>query len=130
MLPFFTPLIASFVPFILWPIELFLPYPYIIEEIAKMLLILPLLGLTTQSKIKMALIIGLIFAISEGVLYIFNIYLVGNVGTLLERYLFTIPLHTITSLVILLPTLIDKRLIFVGLILAMIIHFFFNLLIT
>jgi hypothetical protein len=130
MLPFFIPLIASIVPFILWPIELFLPFPYIIEEIAKMLLILPLLGLNTRSKIKMALIIGLIFAISEGVLYIFNIYLVGNVGTLLERYLLTIPLHAVTSLVILLPTLIDKRLIVVGLVIAIIIHYFFNLLVV
>jgi hypothetical protein len=127
MLPFFIPLIAAFVPFILWPIELFLPYPYIIEEIAKMLLIIPLLGLNNSSKIKLTLIIGLIFAISEGVLYIFNIYLVGNVGTLLERFLFTIPLHTLTSLIILLPSLIDKRLILLGLVAAILIHYFFNL---
>jgi len=123
-----TPLFALIAPFVIWPIELILPYPHVIEELAKTFLILTLLDLKkTSEKIKLAILIGILFAFSESVLFLFNIQLVGSLKTFLLRLLVTIPLHATTSLVILLPALKDKKLIIFGFFLAVIIHYFFNL---
>jgi RsiW-degrading membrane proteinase PrsW (M82 family) len=105
-----------------------LPYPHVIEELAKTFLILTLLDLKKISeKIKLAILIGVLFAFSESVLFLFNIQLVGNIKTFFLRLLITIPLHTITSLIILLPALKNKKLIVFGFFLAVIIHYLFNL---
>ncbi len=125
------PLFAAVTPFILWPIEIIIPAPYIIEEIAKLILIFPLLAeKSVARKIRFTILIGMIFAFSEAVLYLFNISLVGNIGTFFERLMFTIPLHTLTALTILIPSLYGKRLVFAGLIAAIIIHYFYNVLIA
>src|SRR3989344_9222617 len=118
-----VPLFAAMTPFLLWPVELLLPFPYIIEEIAKAILISSILLLTRSTQIRMAIIIGVLFAISESVLYLFNIYLVGDIKTLLLRLLLTIPLHVITTLVILIFAMATRKLLFLGLIIAMAIHF-------
>jgi hypothetical protein len=124
---FLAPLFSLILPFILWPIEQALPYPYIIEEIAKgSLTYWVLKNPRRASRIKAAIAIGALYAFSESVLYIFNIFAVGNLSTLFQRLAITIPLHIITTLVILLPALKDKRLIVVGVILAGIIHYLFN----
>jgi RsiW-degrading membrane proteinase PrsW (M82 family) len=123
-----TPLFALIAPFVVWPIELILPYPHVIEELAKAVLVFTLLDLPDRlEKIKLAVLIGVLFAFSESVLYLFNIQLVGNVQTYFVRLLVTIPLHVITTLIILLPSLKNKKLIIVGVILASLVHYFFNL---
>ncbi len=123
-----TPLLALIAPFVVWPIELILPYPYIIEELAKAILVFTLLNLPERlTKIKLAILIGVLFAFSESVLYLFNIQLVGNIQTYFIRLLVTIPLHVITTLIILLPALKNKKLIIVGVIFASLVHYLFNL---
>lgn len=122
-----APLFSLILPFILWPIEQVLPYPYIIEEIAKGSLVYLILGNPRKaSRIKMAIAVGALYAFSESVLYLFNIFAVGSLSTLFQRLAITVPLHIITTLVILFPALKDKRLIVVGVILAGIIHYLFN----
>ena len=111
-------------PLVLWPIEIFFPYPHIIEELAKALLIFFLLKYnSTSQKICGAILIGFLFGLSENFLYLLN---ATTIQIQILRFILTMPLHTITSLVILLPTMIDKRLIFLGIILASLIHHFFN----
>src|SRR3989344_3377885 len=112
------PLFAVVMPFLLWPIELIFPYPFIVEEIAKGILVYFLSDTwrlhntdTFYSKIKIAVLIGVLFAFSESVLYIFNITLVGNINTLFLRLGLTIPLHSITTVIILTSALKDRRLI-------------------
>ncbi len=123
-----TPLLALIAPFVVWPIELILPYPYIIEELAKAILVFTLLNLPERlTKIKLAILIGILFAFSESVLYLFNIQLVGNIQTYFIRLLVTIPLHVVTTLIILLPALKNKKFIIVGVLFASLIHYFFNL---
>ena len=123
-----TPLLALIAPFVVWPIELIFPYPHIIEELAKAVIVFILLDLPERlTKIKLAVLIGVLFAFSESVLYLFNIQLVGSIQTYLVRLLVTIPLHVITTLVILLPALKNKKLIIVGVILASAVHYLFNL---
>ena len=123
-----TPLPSLISPFVVWPIELILPYPHIVEELAKAILVFTLLNLPERStKIKSAILIGVLFAFSESVLYLFNIQLVGNIQTYFVRLLVTIPLHVITTLIILLPALKNKKLIIVGVVFASLVHYLFNL---
>lgn len=121
------PLFAAIMPFFLWPIETLLPYPYLIEEAAKLALIIPLLKLKDRTQaIKLAVIAGVLFAFSETVLYMFNIFLVGRTDTLIIRLLLTIPLHTLTTVIILASGLKDKKYLPLGLAAAIVIHFLFN----
>ncbi len=118
------PLSAAIAPFILWPIEIFFPYPHIVEELAKALLIFFLLKSgDNRQKIYGAILVGFFFAFSENILYMMN----GNSQALILRFVLTMPMHIITSVVILSVGLIDKRLIFLGIILAGFIHYFFNI---
>jgi len=125
---------AFFTPYLIWPIELFLPYPFIIEEIAKAILVLILLRLEEDKKtgIYVALGMGACFAFTESVFYIFNIALVGNISTYLLRLALTIPLHSVTTLIIFLTATINKerkRYIVAGVVIAGVIHYIFNILV-
>ncbi len=118
------PLFAVVAPLLLWPIELFFPYPYLIEEIAKTLLITPLLDHQQKSaQIKTVVLLGFLFAFSESVLYLFNI---GDLTVFIKRLLITIPLHTVTFLLIFLPTLKNKKLLPLGTTLAILVHYLCN----
>lgn len=122
------PIFGFILPFLSWTIELFLPYPHLVEEALKSILVFISLRIPGRwKKIKLITLTGIFFAFSESVFYLFNIYSVGNLRTLFYRLVFTIPLHTITSLTILLPAMKDKRMIFLGAILAATIHYFYNL---
>lgn len=123
-----VPLLATIAPFLLWPVEIFFPYPHIIEEIAKAIIIFFLLkSPSTRQKIYGAVLVGFLFAFSEDVLYMLNIFSTGNFQTLILRFVLTMPMHIVTSVVILTSAIIDKRLIFLGIILAGFIHYFFNI---
>jgi len=122
-----APLLALALPFLVWPIELFFPYPHIVEEIAKGILIYLIVASADKvNKIAAVAVVGVLFALSESVLYLFNIYLVGTSATLLQRFAVTTGLHVVTSLVIFLPTIKSKKLIVLGVVLAGIIHYYFN----
>ena len=122
-----APLFALIAPFLVWPIEFLLPYPHIVEEIAKGFLIYLVLDIKkTSDKILTALAVGLLFSFSETVLYLFNIFAVGDLSILFKRMAYTIPLHLITVLIILFPALKDKRLLVVGIILAGVLHYLYN----
>lgn len=116
---------AFIAPVVLWPIEIFFPYPHIAEELTKGLLIYFLLKLPkTSQKIYGAILIGFLFGLSENFLYLFS---PGSLYSHLLRFVLTMPLHIISTLAILALGLIDKRLIFVGIILAILIHYLYNL---
>ena len=124
-----VPLFAAITPFILWPIEIILPYPYIVEEISKAILIFFLLKLPNREKILGTIMIGFLFSFSETVLYLFNVFSVGSLQTLLLRFIFTTPMHILTSLIILSSALINKNLIILGIIIAALVHSIFNLIV-
>lgn len=124
------PLFAAFLPFLLWPIETLLPYPFVLEEIAKAALIFFVLKFPGNQRFWLVFLVGFLFAFSENVLYLFNIYSLGNFQTLIARFLLTTPMHVLTSFVILGFATIDKRLIVVGLALASLIHLSFNQLVA
>jgi len=126
--PFLIPLIAAIAPFIIWPIELLLPYPYIIEEIAKGFLVFFAIDCAKRNiQVKIVLAAALLFTLSETVLYTLNIALVGDFSTLLTRFILTTLLHSLTMLIILISGFKTKWLIPVGVLAAMLIHYFYNL---
>jgi RsiW-degrading membrane proteinase PrsW (M82 family) len=126
------PLFSLILPFILWPIEYIFPYPFLIEEVAKYLVVLYILQIVKDDrlKVKVAIASGVFFALSETVIYIFNIQLVGSVETIILRLVLTIPLHVLTYLLILIPGMKDSRLAILGVIVAIILHYLFNLVVS
>jgi len=120
-----TPLYAAILPFTLWPIEYFFPYPHVVEELAKALLV------TGLNKHKAAYLIavcsGLVFAISESVLYMMNIVATQHISTLGVRLLLTIPLHAGTTLIMLAFYRFEKNYLTAGVVIAIAIHYLFNL---
>ncbi|MBP9716731.1 MAG: PrsW family intramembrane metalloprotease [Candidatus Levybacteria bacterium] len=124
-------LAGAILPFILWPVEIVLPFPYLVEEIAKAILVFFIVQTVPKlkDKIQITLLAGLLFSISESVMYLFNIYQIGSLETLLIRLILTIPLHIGTMLLILLFGLKRKEMALLGLLLAVPIHYFFNILV-
>ena len=121
---------ASIAPFILWPIELIFPYPHFVEELAKSALIFIFLkSLQDKRALLQVALAGALFAFSESVLYLFNIAAVGSLKTFFIRLAATTPMHIITFVIILSAVQINKRLIILGLVLAILIHYFYNLVI-
>lgn len=126
-MPTLIPLIAAITPFVVWPIELFLPYPYIIEEVVKASLVLFVINLPDKSvQLKLVLASAVTFTLSETVLYSLNIAQVGDLSTLLTRFTLTAILHSLTMLIILISSFKSKWFILVGVMVAMLIHYLFN----
>lgn len=122
------PLLAAIAPFILWPIEYLFPYPYLVEELTKAFLVFLILkspGIKKQ--VLKTILVGAIFAFSESVLYLFNILATGSTQIIAQRLVTTTPLHILTALVIYLPSAKSKKLMPVGVVFAVIIHYLFNL---
>ncbi len=115
-------------PFILLPIIKATGFSEFIEELAKLLIILFLvLRLpNTKTKILGGLLFGFLFGLSESILYLNNIIQIGDFSIFWQRIYITIPLHIITVIVILLPALKNKKLILIGYVGAVAIHYLFN----
>jgi hypothetical protein len=124
-------------PILLWPIEFILPYPHIIEELAKYLSLLLLKK--NQSKkdwsknktnFKLALLFGLFFTLSESVLYMMNFFILWQIDLLPIRLLLTGLLH-ITTVLILFASL-NKKVIWqiTALLIVICIHYIYNYSVT
>lgn len=123
-----VPLFSLIAPFLIWPVEIFLPYPFFVEEIVKAFLILLVLKNKDNStnKLYSAILVGALFSFSETVLYIFNIYTYGGLSTFFERILVTMPMHIVTAVIIYFCALKDRRLIILGVMIAALVHYLFN----
>lgn len=122
-----TPLISAIGPLLLWPIELFLPYPFIVEEVFKgiiVYLILQVSGKKLQEKFIIAS--AVLFSLSESLLYIFNFSLVGNGKIFLLRLLLTTIMHLCTFLIIYFSGRKNLKLLPIGVLAGAVIHFFYN----
>jgi len=121
-------LFALGAPLLAWPLEVLLPYPALIEEPLKALIIF--IGIdprsTATSRMRLAAIVGVLFAFSESVLYLFSFLQFGVFFRFPQRLLYTIPLHVLTSLLIALPSPSWRRIVAFGIPPAMLIHFLYN----
>ncbi len=121
---FFSALIA---PLALIPVEKVLPYPYIIEEIFKIILVIFILKLSPKSfQIKLVIFIGFLFAFSENFFYLPNFIESGNFQLFFQRFVLASLLHVLTILIILIPSQKKRCLIFPATALAMVVHYFYN----
>lgn len=122
------PIIALVSPFLVWPIEYLLPYPYLVEESIKLVAVYIILNSAAipWQKVKSALIFGTLFALSETVFYFFNIVPAASFTLLVQRGLLTTVLHSLTTLLILLPGLKSRKFLVLGLLLAILVHYLYN----
>ena len=121
------PLVGLILPFLCWTIELILPYPYIIEELGKAVFVFFVWQLPRQSRrIKVTILMGIFFTLSEMVFYLFNFSFTGSMPLFFLRLLLTTTLHITTLLIILLPTIKSKKLILLSFPLAMAVHYLYN----
>ncbi len=115
-------------PFLVWPIEYFFPYPYLVEELIKGIFVYFILPIPDKfRRIKLAVTIGVLFSISETILYLFNFFMLKSLSPIFLRLILTAFLHALTMVIILLPTFINKKLLPLGIILGVIIHYSYNL---
>jgi len=112
-----------FAPLPLWLIETLLPFPYLIEEIFKFFIVKK-----TPSKTNYLypLILGIVFSISETMLYLTNFFLLGNFTNLINRLIFTTILHTLTFTLQYFAKN-NHYLSIIMLIVSILIHYFYNL---
>ncbi|WKZ25569.1 MAG: hypothetical protein QY322_04290 [bacterium] len=108
-------------PFIILLVENFLPYPHIIEEVFKFFLA------KYANTTKVAIILGLLFSISEAIFYLLNpeYSIVGGIGKSATRFLLVTPMH-ITTILVMQYFARKTNLWPIGLILAILIHYLFN----
>lgn len=127
-LPLFIPLLASLSPFLLWPIERLLPYPYIAEELMKGFLVYLVLKSVTsrRNQVLYALAIGFLFAFSENILYSPGFIALEAPWTFIQRIALTTILHTITSLIMLCSAFKRPSWLIWGILMSMIIHYLYN----
>jgi RsiW-degrading membrane proteinase PrsW (M82 family) len=122
---YLLPIAASVLPFFCWILERFLPYPYLVEELAKALLVYFLIKKDRHSWYQ-AIIAGVFFALTETVFYTFNLYASGNTSFMAVRLLTTSLLHSLTYLTITFFYVKGNRYFVIGIILAILIHIYYN----
>lgn len=125
-------IVAGFVsPLILIPATHFTGYSEVLEELCKVLVILFLILKLPNFKWQIfgTIIFGFLFGLSESVFYLNNIFQIGNFDIFWWRFLTAVPMHIVTSLVILFSARFSKKFIIVGFVVAVILHILFNTLI-
>lgn len=117
------PLLSLVLPFVALIIERFLPYPYFVEEVLKGILVI---NLDKKHRIMLSIAIGVLFALTETVIYSTSLFLVGGVGVFITRFVLTAFVHSLTCVVMALSIYKTKKGFVIGLILAILIHWFYN----
>lgn len=117
---------SAIAPLILLLISSVWSYPAVLEEVVKW----GILKLTANGQlltVKHGATVGLVFGLSEAVLFSLNAWGSGQWGVLGLRLIMTVPMHTVTGGVI--AWGMRQRMGYVGLIVAMVIHGGFNYLV-
>jgi len=118
-------------PLFLIPVENIFPYPWLVEELFKLIIVwLILKSKPGRNYLLLAIFAGLLFAFSETVFYLVNIFALGNLGLVPKRLVLTSFLHSGT---ILLMAVFGKKGSWrwiIGFLGAVLIHGIYNLLVS
>ena len=127
MMPILVPLVAAILPFALWPVELVFPFPAPLEELAKVGLVLVILGEGRRS-VALSLLVasGVLFSFSETVLYSVSLLWAGEGTIFFVRLGLTTVLHAGTLILMWSVAQVDRRLLPVGLLAAIGLHAWYN----
>lgn len=125
---FLIPLIGAAGVFFLWVVELFLPYPWAIEELFKFFLVGYVVKKhDSRSGFSLVLVTGLAFSISEALFYLFNYSAEGSLLPFFIRLAVTVPMHLLTFVLLYLGLRKGTWFGLVGLLFSMGLHYWFNL---
>jgi hypothetical protein len=124
----FVMLFGLILPLLLIPLVKITGYSEVVEELVKVLVILFLILKlpNTKTKILAGIIFGFLFGLSENFLFLNQIFQSGNLGVFFERFLWTVPMHIITVLIMVFTGMSKKWLLIFGFISAIILHILFN----
>ncbi|MFH0988217.1 MAG: PrsW family glutamic-type intramembrane protease [Parcubacteria group bacterium] len=119
-------------PAVLLPIIKFTGRSEIIEEAAKALVILfvALKLPSLRMKIFGSIMFGVLFGLSENLFYLSNFVRLGVYDLFWQRFLWTLPMHAVTVLIISLPGLLRRWYAVFGFAGAVFLHLMFNALIA
>ena len=123
-------LLALASPLLLLPVEKFLPYPHFIEEAVKLVIVVMMIKTEKQTKKSLwvwVFLAGFLFTVSESILYLINIFALGNYMLFPKRLVLTGGLHTGTVMLMYLLGRKKYAGLAVGFVGAVVIHYFFNL---
>lgn len=122
-------IISLMAPPILYFIEKILPYPYLIEEITKYFIIHNLVHRTSSppSYLKIVIVIAVIFAFSENILYLPGIISSGGINFFYLRLIIDGTLHLTTFLLMFFGQTRSRLFGIITLLMAIIVHYLFNL---
>lgn len=119
-------LIAFVSPLVLLPVEKVLPYPFIIEEIVKLILVSLILLRKQNSKWIWVFLIGFLFTVSESAFYLSNFLLIGDLSLFPLRIVLTGALHSATAVVMYMFGKRNAIFLTAGFLLAVVAHYIFN----
>ncbi|MFA6253300.1 MAG: PrsW family glutamic-type intramembrane protease [Patescibacteria group bacterium] len=125
----FLALIGLLLPLLLLFVEkILLPYPALIEEVAKGLVVVYMVLKFGQGgqRVWGALVFVLVFAMSENIFYFLNFAQQNSVSLYLWRFFWPTLMHLLTVYFMLLLAWRDRRWIIIAMIITMAIHFFYN----
>jgi hypothetical protein len=120
-----TMLFAFVAPVIALVFEQVFMDPWLVEEIIKAAVVMRASQLEDKY-LKIALLAGFVFGLSEAMLYVVNVSFLGLVDPLWMRLAFTVPMHALTTVVFAFFSRGRGWWMVVGLSLAMAIHGLFN----
>ncbi len=116
-------------PFILIFIEKLLPNSVIItEELSKAVIVYFLISPSSNinKKLMLGVLFGITFGVAENTFYFMNFINGSSFDLFWARFLWPLPMHMITVLLMVLSGLNNKRSIYLGLIAAILLHFVYN----
>jgi hypothetical protein len=115
-------------PLLLFPIELLVPWPYLIEELFKLFAVWLILALERKDRrnyLIVAVLFAALFTLSESMFYLINILGVGKLGHFPLRLIYTIILHLGTTCLLYFGWK-KQPLGVIAFILAVVLHYLYN----
>jgi len=121
-------LYSAVAPLLLMLVSSVWQYPAVLEEVVKWGILK--MGqssdhsLAQGSELGIGLVVGLVFGLSEAILYSSNAWASGDWNAMLYRIALTVPMHTLTAMITALG--MKRGVGYIGLLLAMVLHVMFN----
>ena len=116
-------LYSAVAPLLLLLVSSVWQYPAVLEEAVKWgILRNSVVGRVVE--VKDGMVVGLVFGLSEAILYSSNSWVSGDWNAMFYRIALTVPMHTLTAMITALG--MKRGVGYIGLLLAMVIHVMFN----
>lgn len=122
-------LLALLLPFVLLPLEkTILPYPVLVEEIFKALVIVLVILKYFQgaSRYLAILLFSLVFSISENIFYLLNFTNEHSLYFYAQRFIWPLLMHLVTVFLLAFTAWRQKWFIIFGLLMSMALHYYYN----